>query len=393
MTPPHESDFRLNRQLLLLLAVACGIAVSNVYYSQPLLERIRLNFEVSAGASGLVTTLTQLGYTLGLLFLVPLGDTLRRRRLIVSLMLVEALFLAGAALAPSLPWLQLASLGIGLASVSAQVIVPLVAELSTPAKRGQNVGTVMSGLLLGILLARVVSGAVGGTFGWRAMFWFACGLALVTALVLQRSLPDVPPVANARFYDLMRSLWGLAREEPRLRESALVGALIFGAFSVFWTTLAFHLEGPPFHYSTQVVGLFGFVGAAGALAAPFAGKSADARGPRPVIGFATAVTALSFVIFWFGQTSVLALIGGVLLMDAGVQATHISNQARALSLRPAARSRLNTVYMVSYFTGGSLGSFTSALAWSRAGWPGVCLVGLGFAAGAFVVHLAYEGRQ
>jgi predicted MFS family arabinose efflux permease len=318
---------------------------------------------------------------------------LPRRRLIVGLMLVEALFLVGAAVSPSLMWLQLSSLGIGIATVSAQVIVPLVAELSEPEKRGQNVGTVMSGLLLGILLARVVAGAVGGTFGWRAMYWAACGLALLMAFVLQRALPDLPPSATLRFRDLMRSLWNLVREEPRLRESALVGALIFGSFMAFWTSLSFHLEGPPFSYSTQVVGLFGLVGAAGALAAPLAGKSSDARGPRAVIGFSTLVTALSFVLFWRFGFNVWALIVGVLVMDAGVQATHISNQARTLALRPEARSRLNTVYMVAYFTGGSLGSLISTLAWSRSGWPGVCATGLAFSTGAFLVHTAYKGRQ
>ncbi|BCM90705.1 putative transporter [Abditibacteriota bacterium] len=383
----------LTRPFLLMLACACGIAVSNLYYSQPLLEQIRVNLNVSAGSAGLVSTCTQVGYTLGLLFLVLLGDALHRRKLIVGLMVIEALFLAGAALAPSLGWLQFASLGIGIATVSAQVIVPLVAQLSEPKTRGQNVGTVMSGLLLGILLARVVAGAVGGTWGWRALFWFACGLSLLLALVLHHALPDMAPTAQLRFRDLIRSLWGLIKEEPRLRESALVGGLIFASFMVFWTSLSFHLEGPPFSYSTQTVGLFGFVGAAGALAAPFAGKSSDARGPRAVIGFSTALTALSFVLFWVFGFNVWGIIVGVLLMDAGVQATHISNQARILALRPEARSRLNTVYMVAYFTGGSLGSLSSSIAWSRSGWQGVCLAGLLFSSGAFVVHGAYARRQ
>ena len=245
----------MTRGLILLLACACGVAVSNIYYSQPLLEQIRLGFHTTAGAAGLVSTLTQIGYTLGLLLIVPLGDVLRRRRLIVGLMVVEAIFLASAALSPSLSLLQLSSLGIGIATVSAQLIVPLVAQLSEPQKRGQNVGTVMSGLLLGILLARVVSGAVGGQYGWRAMFWLACGIALLLGIVLERTLPDVAPTANLRFRDLMKSLWTLTKEEPHLRESALIGGLIFGSFMAFWTSLSFHLEGAPFHYSTQIVGL------------------------------------------------------------------------------------------------------------------------------------------
>ena len=393
MTSSQSAAHSLSRGFLLLLACACGIAVSNLYYSQPLLEQIRLDLKVSAGAAGLVSTLTQVGYTLGLLFLVPLGDTWRRRPLIVGLMIVEAVFLACAALSPSLGTLQLASLGIGIATVSAQVIVPLVAQLSPPDARGRNVGTVMSGLLLGILLARVVAGAIGGIWGWRALFGCASALSLLMAGVMRSALPDIAPTAPLGFGKLLRSLVGLVREEPRLRESALVGAFIFAAFMVFWTSLSFHLEGKPFFYSTQTVGLFGLVGAAGAMAAPLAGKSSDARGPRAVIGVATAATAFSFVLFWAFGFQVLGLIVGVLLMDAGVQATHISNQARALALRPEARSRLNTVYMVAYFSGGSLGSLASTLAWSRSGWPGVCVAGLLFSLGACAVHGAYSGKQ
>lgn len=393
MSSNHAPVVPLTRRFLLLLAFACGMAVSNLYYSQPLLEQVRTSFHVSAAAAGLVSTATQLGYTLGLLFLVPLGDALRRRQLIVTLMVVEAAFLAGAALSPTLPWLQLFSLGIGIATVSAQVIVPLVAELSPPGQRGQNVGTVMSGLLLGILLARVVAGGIGGTWGWRIMFWVASGISLFLAFVLSKSIPNIPASASLRFNELMRSLWTLVREEPRLRESALVGALIFGSFMAFWTSLSFHLEGPPFSYSTQVVGLFGLVGAAGALAAPWAGKFADARGSRAVIGFSTTLTVFSFLLFWIFGHHVIGLIIGVLLMDAGVQATHISNQARTLALRPEARSRLNTVYMVAYFTGGSLGSFLSTLAWNRYGWSGVSFTGLAFATAALLVHGAYSSKQ
>lgn len=379
----------MTRRLILLLACTCGVAVSNIYYSQPLLEQIRTSFHVSAGAAGLVSTLTQIGYTLGLLFIVPLGDAWRRRRLIVGLMLIEAAFLASAALAPTLWWLQLSSLGMGIATVAAQLIVPLVAQLSPEEKRGQNVGTVMSGLLLGILLARVVAGAVGGYFGWRALYWLACGTALVFALIMERTLPDVPPSAPLRFRALMGSLWSLAKEEPRLRESAVIGGLGFASFMVFWTSLSFHLESPPFEYSTQTVGLFGLVGAAGALVAPWAGRSSDRSGPRAVVGISTFATAISFVIFWLFGLHVFGLIVGVLLMDAGVQRTHIANQARIFALRPEARSRTNTVYMVSYFTGGSIGSLCSTLAWSHIGWPGVCAAGLFFAAAACAAHWAY----
>jgi predicted MFS family arabinose efflux permease len=379
----------MTRRLITLMACACGFAVANLYYSQPLLEQIRGQFKTTAGAAGLISTLTQIGYTLGLLFLVPLGDTLRRRRLIVGLLGVEAVFLALTALSPSLLWMQVASLGVGIATVAAQVIVPLVAQLSPAEKRGQNVGTVMSGLLFGILGARVVAGIVGDHFGWRALYWLACGVALALAVVLEKVLPDVPPTTNISFRKLLRSLWALVKEEPTLRESALIGGLIFGSFMTFWTSLSFHLEGPPFHYSAQIVGLFGLVGAAGALVAPLAGRGADTIGSRPVISIASLVTVVSFGVYWIWGTNPWGIALGVILMDVGVQGTHIANQARVLALRPEARSRINTVYMVAYFIGGSLGSYCSPLAWTRGGWPAVCAVGLAFSSAAFLVHCLY----
>lgn len=382
-------SFHMTRRLIFLLACACGAAVSNICYAQPLLEQIRASLGSSAAAAGMVSTLTTVGYTVGLLFLVPLGDVWRRRRLIVGLMIVEAVFLAGAALSPSLAALQIASVGIGVASVSAQLVIPLVAQLSEPEKRGQNVGTVMSGVLLGILLARVLAGAIGGEFGWRVMFWLACGIAVLFAIVLERTLPDVPPTAELQLRDLMGSLWSLVKEEPELRQSALIGGMMFATFLGFWTSISFHLEGAPFHYSTQIVGLFGLVGAAGAMMAPIAGKLADARGPRAVIGLSTALTAASFGLFWLFGTNVWALVFCIALMDAGVQATQISNQTRIFVLRPEARSRINTVFMVACFIGASIGSFCSNLAWSQFGWAGVCATGLLFSSAAWVTHVAY----
>ncbi len=273
------------------------------------------------------------------------------------------------------------------------MILPLVAQLSEPEKRGQNVGTVMSGLLLGILMARVVAGAVGGQFGWRVMFWVASAVSVVLAIVLARALPEVAPTAQLRFRDLMRSMWNLTKEEPVLRESSLIGGLVFATFMAFWTSISFHLEGAPFHYTTQIVGLFGLVGVAGALIAPVAGKIADSRGSRAVIGFSAALTALSFGLFWLLGFNVFGLIIGVLLMDAGIQATHIANQTRIFALRPEARSRINTVYMVAYFMGGSLGSLCSTLAWSYAGWAGVCATGVAFSVTAWLTHWVYSFKK
>jgi predicted MFS family arabinose efflux permease len=306
---------------------------------------------------------------------VPLGDRLDRRRLIVGTLLAVAAALGLAALAPGPGWLALACFGIGATTVAAQIIVPLAASLAGPHERGRVVGTVMSGLLLGILLARTVSGTVGAHFGWRAMYALAAALMLGLALLLRLSLPADPPRGELRYLALLGSLWELLRTQPVLREASLFGGLAFGAFSAFWVTLAFLLAGPPYGYGSEVAGLFGLVGVAGALAASAAGRLADRTDARRTSGAALLIALASYAVFWLLGDRLWGLVLGVVLLDLGVQAAHISNQTRVYSLIPEARSRLNTVYVVIYFIGGSLGSALGTLAWSRLGWSGVCAVG------------------
>lgn len=354
------------------LAIGCGLSVGNLYYLQPLLARVALDFGVSEGLAGLASTLAQVGYALGMLFVVPLGDVRERRSLVVAMLGVSVLLALATAFAPTFPLLLIASLGLGIATCSPQILVPFAAALAPEKDRGRVIGFVMAGLLLGILLARTFSGFVGGALGWRTVYLIAAGLAVLLAVALRLLLPKGEPSATVRYRDLMRSIITLAREEPVLRESAVYGALVFAAFSAFWTTLAFYLRtkglGP------EATGLFGLVGAAGAFTAPAAGRLADRGGPRTTILFGIAGVLVSFVILL--QGSIPALIVGVLLLDVGVQATHVSNQSRFYALRPESRSRMNTFYMTLYFVGGSAGSAVGAGAWSVARWPGVCAFGI-----------------
>ncbi|MCC3151689.1 MFS transporter [Hymenobacter sp. BT770] len=379
----------LDNALVWLMAITCGLVVANIYYNQPLLAAIGRTFHLSDSSASLVATATQIGYTLGMLFVVPLGDKLERKRMMLLMLLGAALCMGLAAWAPSFAVLAGASVLIGIFSAVPQLLVPMAAHLAPEASRGRIVGRVMSGLLIGILLSRTVSGYVGLHLGWRAMFEIGAGLMVLLAALLAWKLPTDQPTFTGSYGSLMKSLLTLTREQVPLRRAALVGASLFAAFSVFWTTLAFYLEGAPFHYGSDVAGFFGLIGAFGALAAPLAGKTADTKGPDYTIAMGIVLALVAYAILGFGGLYVAGLVIGVILLDVGVQATHISNQSMIFSLVPEARSRLNTVYMTAYFTGGSLGSILGGLAWVHGGWPGVCAVGGTLTAVALLVSRRY----
>jgi predicted MFS family arabinose efflux permease len=362
--------------LIALMAVACGVSVANLYYSQPLLVDIQRDLHLSVRQAGLIPMLTQVGYAAGMLLFVPLGDMLERRKVIVIMLCGVACALACVAVAPNLALLLAASLLVGVTTVVPQLIVPFAAALAEPSKRGKTVGTVMSGLLIGILLARTVSGFVGEHFGWRAMYWIAALLMIVLAALLWMLLPRSLPSFSGSYRQLMLSLFKIVREEPVVREAAITGALLFAAFSAFWTTLVFLLEKPPYQYGSQEAGLFGLVGAAGALGATFIGRLADRVTPHLLISAAILVTICSYLIFLLFGYHLIGLIVGVVLLDLGVQGGHVTNQTRIFNLSSDAGNRMNTIYMVSYFLGGALGSSLAAWGWSIWGWKGVCLVGL-----------------
>ena len=366
------------------MAITCGLVVANIYYNQPLLAAIGRTFRLSDSSASLVATATQVGYTLGMLFVVPLGDKLERKRMMLIMLLGAAACMGLAAVAPSFAVLAGASVLIGIFSAVPQLLVPMAAHLAPEESRGRVVGRVMSGLLIGILLSRALSGYVGLHLGWRAMFEIGAGLMLLLGALLAWKLPTDQPTFTGSYASLMKSLLTLTREQAPLRRAALIGASLFAAFSVFWTTLTFYLESPAFGYGSDVVGFFGLIGAFGALAAPLAGKMADTRGPAYTITSGIVLTLVAYAVLGLAGAYVAGLVVGVILLDVGVQATHISNQSMVFSLVPAARSRLNTVYMTAYFIGGSLGSIAGGLAWTHGGWPAVSLLGGALTAVALV---------
>jgi predicted MFS family arabinose efflux permease len=361
--------------LTLLLAVACGVAVANLYYAQPLLSTISASLRTGSGTAGLIVTFSQIGYAAGLAFIVPIGDLVSRRRLVPITLVLTAAALAATAASPDISVLIVLAAVVGAGSVAAQILVPLAASLAADAERGRVVGTVMSGLLLGILLARTASGIVAGATSWRVVYIAAAVLVVVIAAVLARTLPPEGERPGIGYGELLRSTAALFASEPLLRRRAALGALGFAAFSIFWTTAAFLLSGTPYHYSDTVIGLFGLVGAAGALCATFAGRLADRGLTRSsTIAFAVA-TAVSFVPTFLGHRSLLALIVGIVVLDVGVQGLQVTNQSLIYRLAPDARSRVNASYMVVYFVGGAVGSAVAGVAYSDAGWAGVCVLG------------------
>lgn len=388
----NASPSVLKPLMVWMMAIAAGAAAANLYYNQPLLVIMARSLHASAHEVGLIPVLTQVGYALGLLLFVPLGDLLERRKLIITMLIVTAIALSSAALALNVTMLMFASLLIGMTSIVAQLIVPLAAQLAKPQDRGKIVGTVMSGLFIGILLARTIGGSIGASFGWRSMYWIASGFMLVLAVGLLRLLPQSQSSLKIPYLALMRSLLKLVREQPVLREASLVGALSFAAFSAFWSTLVFFLEQPPYRYGSEIAGLFGLVGVVGALAAPMVGKLADKRSPRLTVGLGLMITTASFFVFWLFGHQLAGLIVGVILLDLGAQTTLVSNQARIYSLPPEAHSRLNALFIMFYFLGGAVGSYLAAYSWSRWQWNGVCGIALFVMAIALIVHF-YKRQQ
>ncbi|SDB00063.1 MFS transporter [Sinorhizobium sp. NFACC03] len=382
----HETKHSgLGRTRIYAMAVASGIAVANIYYNQPLLGLIEAEFPGEA-AVGLLPTATQLGYALGLLLLLPLGDIVRRRRLIVGQFLAIAIAATAAALAPS-PFLLIAtSVLLGASATVAQQIVPIAAMLSTPDKRGAAIGTVMAGVLTGILLSRTVSGFVGAHAGWREMFWASVPLALAASFLMFRTLPDLRPALRLSYREALASLATLWRREPALRLASMVQAALFASFTAFWTVLALYLATPRFNLGADAAGLFGIVGAIGVFAAPVAGRMADRRDPRSVVWFGAALTLAAWVVLG-AWASIAGLVVGVIVLDIGIQVALIANQHIIYALEPAARSRINTVFMTSMFLGGAAGSALSFAAWSYGSWPGVSALGLALAALALAAKL------
>ncbi|MGV3533167.1 MAG: MFS transporter [Chthoniobacteraceae bacterium] len=387
-----DSRPSMSRGLTFLLAITVAVAVGNLYYLHPLMGTIARSFQVPESTLGIAASLAQIGQTLGMLFLLPLGDIHDRRRLILLALLCSAGALLAVTFAPTILFLQFAILLVGTATFSTHLTVSYAASLAAPHERGKVVGTVMSGLLIGILATRVFSGYVGALLGWRVVFAIGAGLLVLLAAVLYRLLPHDAPRAGIRYPALLRSMWTLWKELPDLREASLFGSLTFACFGTFWVTLTFHLEGAPFHYGSGTIGLFGLIGIVGALGASAAGRLADRTNPRFTSGMGIVVLLLAFLVMLAGPTSVALLISGIVILDLGIQATHISNQSRIYALDEAARSRINAVYVVTYFAGGAVGSALGTWVYGWAGWVGICTLGAIFA-GTGIAAFALKSRR
>jgi predicted MFS family arabinose efflux permease len=401
MTPASNSG--TPRAPLHFLGLACAIGVSTIYFNQPLLLEIGQSYGATAGRAGFVAVATQVGYAAGLLLFVPLGDIVERRMLMMRMYAAVIVALILVALAPSLAWLIAGSVVLGMMAAVTHIVLPIAPDLVSDQERGRAIGTVMMGLLLGILLARSFAGWVSRvpgfiihtygltshghswvTDGWRYVFLIAAVMNAGFLLLLRRVMPQLPPKETLRYRDAMRSLWTLYRTQPLLRESSSIGALVFASFSCFWTTLAF-LLGSHYGLGAGVAGTFGLVGAAGAMIAPFAGRMADKHGTRWVLTSGMTLLAASYVLLWAGEWAKLPvaahiaiLVVACVVLDMGAQLTQVGNQTRIFGLVPSARSRLNTIYMTVYFAGAAVGSALSTMTWVRWKWNGVCVLALSF---------------
>jgi len=407
MTPGTQPNSP--RAPLHFLGLACAIGVSTIYFNQPLLVDMGRTYREPSGHVMFVSGATQVGYALGLLLFVPLGDLLERRSLMLRMYASVVVSLLLVSMAPSLGWLIAGSVLLGMVAAVTHIVLPIAPDMVPNQERGRAIGTVMMGLLLGILLARTFAGWVsragtlllqrhGGagflwlTDGWRFVFAVAALGNLAFLLLLARVMPKLPPRQSMPYAEAMRSLWTLFRTQPLLRESSFIGALVFASFSCFWTTLAFLLSS---HYGlgAGVAGSFGLVGAAGAMIAPIAGRLADRRGTRYVIAAGISLLAFSYVLLWAGEwvhmhiaAHIAVLVIGVIVLDMGAQLTQVGNQTRIFGLVPSARSRLNTVYMTVYFSGAAAGSALSTIAWVRWKWDGVCAIALILVGFALLTH-------
>jgi predicted MFS family arabinose efflux permease len=391
-TPATKKHPELTPLTLWIMTIATGLVVANLYYNQPLLEDIANTFHVSRGKAGQVSMLTQIGYAAGMFFLAPLADMVKRKRLMVILFAFIILSLLLTATAQNINLLIGASFLLGASSMIPQLLVPMAAHLAKPTERGKKLGVIMSGLLIGILLSRTFSGYIGQYFGWRAVYYIAADIMLVIWLMIGLFLPEVEPDYKGSYKKLMVSLIDLFKQEPKLRLAALRGALCFACFSAFWTTIVFLLK-QNFNMGSGVAGEFGLVGAFGALAAGLMGRLSDKMDAYKLSGLTILLIIISFVVFIFSSHSIAGLIIGVIILDMGVQATHISNQSIIFALKPEARNRINTIYMVSYFIGGSLGTLLATQVWNHYQWNGVCAIGIFLSTITLVIHLAHHQKM
>jgi predicted MFS family arabinose efflux permease len=363
---------KLSRADVLLMSFCTGLIVANIYYCQPLIILIAREFQLTESYAGRITYLTQGGYALGLFLLVPLGDMFERKKqiLIITGVAVAALLIAG--FSRSFLLLQIASVLIGASSIVPQLILPMAANLSSDENRGHTIGIIMSGLLVGILGSRAISGSIGYLWGWRAMFLIAAGLCFLLLFLMAKRFPKSLPSFTGTYQQLMHSMWGYIKSQPVLREASIINFLAFAILSSFWTTMVLFLASPPFEFQSLQIGLFGIAGAAGALAAPIVGKWSDGKDPRKNLIIGLVLQLASIAAFYYTGSSLYLFVAGIIIIDIGQQAIHVTNQTRIYALVPEARNRLNTIFMSVSFVGASMGSAMGLWLWDKGQWPVYC---------------------
>lgn len=376
--------------LLALMAVATGLSVANCYYNQPLLGSMARDFGISDFAASMVATLTQIGYVAGLVFIIPLGDLVSRKRLILTNYIVSACALLVIALAPNIHWVWVASLLAGASSVMPQFFIPLVSYHSAPARKVRNVGIIQSCLLIGILGSRVFSGFLADAWGWRSVYFVACFFMFGCFLMIHKMLPALPVRSQENYAGLMKSLLHLLSQYPYLRIASLRAALAYGSFFALWSCLAFRMKKEPFFASDDIIGALGLCGLAGASTVVFISGYIQKYGARffSIVG-GCVVLAAWFLAFW-GNSSYVWMIVAILLIDAGMQCIHLSNQTSVVALDASAINRVNTVYMTIYFLGGSAGTFVSGLSWEHFSWTGVVCTGIFFIVASLLVNCSKQ---
>ncbi|SHF74696.1 MFS transporter [Pedobacter caeni] len=364
---------KLSRTDVLLMAFCTGLIVANIYYCQPLVILVAEEFKLTESHAGKITYLTQAGYALGLFLVVPLGDMFERRKQILMITGVAVASLLLAALSHSFLLLQIASVLIGASSIVPQLILPMAANLSSDEKRGETIGIIMSGLLVGILASRSISGSVGFLWGWRTMYFIAAGICSLLMILMAKRFPLSMPSFKGTYQELMSSMWHYVKTQPVLREASIINFLAFAILSAFWTTMVLFLANPPFSFQTLQIGLFGIAGAAGALAAPLVGKLSSGKNPRKNLLTGLILQLLSIAAFYFTGAHLYLFIAGIILIDIGQQAIHVTNQTRIYALLPEARNRLNTIFMSVSFVGASVGSALGLWLWDKGQWPLFCM--------------------
>lgn len=388
-----KDNFVLTKSLILLMAIACGVCVANLYYVQPLESQIVHTFNISQNLGGLAATVTQVGYALGLLFLVPLGDMSERKSLILRMLGLIIIFLIFTSFSPNYPLMLISMFIVGLTTIVPQIILPYAAHLAPVGEQGKIIGYIMSGLLIGILLSRTFSGILGSIFNWRIVYILAALLIAILFVFISKFFPKEEPTEKIFYTKILKSIPELVKNQPTLRESALNGFFLFGSFSIFWTSLIFLLETPIYNMGTKQAGLFGLLGIAGILIAPLVGKICDKKSPKFAVGIATVLSTVAYICFFIFGYNLYGLILGVIILDLGTQCGQVSNQARVQNLGDKTRSRNNTIFMFSYFVGGASGSFLGTLCWQYFGWYGVCTIGLIFQILALITHFVIYRKQ